>query len=63
MCCGTYIELVFPEKQYKICAIKFINIAILNLIFKKNVKDTINFIEIAFRIDNLMWVLKSDCVK
>ena len=28
-----------------------------------NVKDGINFIEIDFKIDNFMWVLKSDCVK
>ena len=28
-----------------------------------NVKESINFIEIDFKIDNLMWVLKSDCVK
>ena len=28
-----------------------------------NVKESINFIEIDFKIDNFMWVLKSDCVK
>ena len=28
-----------------------------------NVKDSINFIEIDFKTDNFMWVLKSDCVK